>query len=190
MLVMPDRKDAARPPVDPKLQALHDGWNMSITPEKNSMVMQRPVYDSAVDCVHPATVKAFEEKKQRLKEYNEMLDMRRAESHRYRILREAYLQRRNIKLRENVRDQEANRKMDLERQARKHHALIQEVQGAEEDCVAMVQKIRRESEALYNNTKQPFQLARRPSFARSLGCSTCGRLTCSARHPFECAPVL
>ena len=38
----------------------------------------------------------------------------------------------NIKLREKRKDQEAKRKIELERQARKHHALVEEVQAAEE----------------------------------------------------------
>jgi hypothetical protein len=34
---------------------------MSTKPQKNSIVLQKPVYDSAVDCVNPATLKDAEE---------------------------------------------------------------------------------------------------------------------------------
>jgi hypothetical protein len=54
----------------------------------------------------------------------------------------------------------------------------------------MLEKIRREQEALFNSTREPFQLGGRPSFARSIGCSTCGRLTCTAREPWDCVPVV
>lgn len=44
-----------------RLVALHDGWQASTVPEKTAAVMQKPVYDSAVDSVKPAAVQAARE---------------------------------------------------------------------------------------------------------------------------------
>ena len=43
------------------LAALHDGWQASVVPEKTGAMMQKPIYDSAIDSIKPAAIQAGQE---------------------------------------------------------------------------------------------------------------------------------
>lgn len=192
ILLMPTRKDAAKPPQDPKIAAVEEGWDGSMVPDKSiSALLKKPVYASATDCVNPETLKTAYEARERTRLYNEMLDQKRAESERWRIQREEQMQKQNLRKIQKLKEAEERRLAEIERGKRKQIALQEEIEGDIEDRQLMLDKIQREHAALYNSTQPlPTMYGRRISFARSIGyitrdvsgCNNCDSLTCSDKN--------